>query len=574
MHSADIPPDYYLRNFERVLAAVRPRYDSLLTPNETSVLDRFAALDRDARLVGVRLYLRPAGLVRLARFAYPEIADVAAGLATLVTAGIALVDGEALEAAGVQAALPLLKVGELRGLARALGYMVGADRKAALLERLAETEPPIADVLEIDRFALLRVRKLFDRIEVLFFGNVGQSLNTFVIADLEHVRFASYPLTHEPRLFADRHALDDYILSWHQAELPFAELSDVQLQAEAGNALSALGAATSVAPHAHAVDPGKYRGRAAFELARELERRDYVDWSLAIYPRIVTACPYLSARVKAAERLGILAKTRSKSASAFTAAVDELLADERLDSIAAHRLRKRRARLGLGPHPDALRHAPVLELSFEEAGHRGPKALYRGAGGEPLTVEEAVLERLGGDGVKAENALFRTLFGLLLWEGIWAPIPGVFQQPFQYGPLDLETEAFYPARRDLVDARLEALRTADAGAEVRAAWTAHYGTACQGVAWNRFDVELLARTATGLGAALVPTLERLARHPKRHGKGLPDLLIFHGDGRLRLVEVKGPGDQVRVEQLLWHDRLITWGVDVRLVRVRRVTSRT
>jgi hypothetical protein len=47
-----------------------------------------------------------------------------------------------------------------------------------------------------------------------------------------------------------------------------------------------------------------------------------------------------------------------------------------------------------------------------------------------------------------ENALINSLFGLLCWEAIFAPIPGAFFHDFQYGPADLESPYFYERRRE------------------------------------------------------------------------------------------------------------------------------
>jgi hypothetical protein len=49
---------------------------------------------------------------------------------------------------------------------------------------------------------------------------------------------------------------------------------------------------------------------------------------------------------------------------------------------------------------------------------------------------------------------------------------------------------------------------------------------------------------------------------------MPDLFVFTEEGPA-MVEVKGPGDQVSIEQALWHDFLLREGVDVRLARIRR-----
>ena len=41
------------------------------------------------------------------------------------------------------------------------------------------------------------------------------------------------------------------------------------------------------------------------------------------------------------------------------------------------------------------------------------------------------------------------------------------------------------------------------------------------------------------------------------------------DSGVQLLEVKGPGDQLRLEQRLWLDRLIDAGLDVAQVKVTR-----
>lgn len=48
-------------------------------------------------------------------------------------------------------------------------------------------------------------------------------------------------------------------------------------------------------------------------------------------------------------------------------------------------------------------------------------------------------------------------------------MPDVFRSPFQTAPLDLDSDAFYPARRDALDAQLSAIADGHAGAATRMA---------------------------------------------------------------------------------------------------------
>lgn len=42
-------------------------------------------------------------------------------------------------------------------------------------------------------------------------------------------------------------------------------------------------------------------------------------------------------------------------------------------------------------------------------------------------------------------------------------VPGVFQSPFQSAPLDLDTDAFFPARAAVIEARLQQIALGGAG---------------------------------------------------------------------------------------------------------------
>ena len=54
----------------------------------------------------------------------------------------------------------------------------------------------------------------------------------------------------------------------------------------------------------------------------------------------------------------------------------------------------------------------------------------------------------GWQGVHSEGGVWATLFGLLLWDVLFCTdVPDVLRTPFQTAPLDLDTDAFFPARQ-------------------------------------------------------------------------------------------------------------------------------
>jgi Fanconi-associated nuclease 1 len=89
-----------------------------------------------------------------------------------------------------------------------------------------------------------------------------------------------------------------------------------------------------------------------------------------------------------------------------------------------------------------------------------------------VSVEELALQHYaspeGGRwaGLHSEGGVWGTLFGLLLWDVLFMGVPDVFRSPFQTAPLDLDSDAFYPARRSQLDAALTRIADGHAGGSV------------------------------------------------------------------------------------------------------------
>lgn len=103
--------------------------------------------------------------------------------------------------------------------------------------------------------------------------------------------------------------------------------------------------------------------------------------------------------------------------------------------------------------------------------------------------------------------------------------------PAQDGPLDWDSpEHFYRNRRALLRRRLTWLARAPAAtiiADLGETWRAHYGSACRGVRWEAYPLQLLQLVAAGLGGgALACLCDALAWNHKQLGGGMPDLLLW------------------------------------------------
>lgn len=556
---------YYARNFQTLLDTVRERYHDLLTDAELGFAAAFDELPDPARRLYVRLISRQGPCFRFDLLSYDDVPDVAAACGELERSG--LLD----RAAGAEPidVLATLRKGELVDVAFALG----ADRAVGSLRR-GEIESGLAEQPEALRVALDRwpvVRPLeTDHVLVfrlLFFGNLTQDLSQFVVRDLGIVRYEEYPLDRELRLFGEREAIDHTLILRevrHSVRDLLAEgLLDEALalvhEVLSEGAWHTTGQATGQQPtdlhptglHSTA---RPQLDRMLNRLGRELERAGRLDEALEIYEAAATP-PSRERRVRVLERLERLDEARELCLAMAAGPLDET---ERDAARVIDRRLCRRLDLGAGAK---RRRRPVVVLDIEPDPERA--------------VEDLVAEHLESEGrvaLRTENWLWRSLFGLAFWDVVFQPVPGVFEHPFQTGPLDLHTADFRRRREAEVEARLDELRACDdLAARLLPVYEEKKGIATSLVVWHP-DFEPTLRAALDLvtGPELALVSDRLSRDLRRYRRGLPDLLVSSDEGSERafeLWEVKGPGDQLRAEQKGWLDYFAEVDITARVAKV-------
>jgi hypothetical protein len=221
---------------------------------------------------------------------------------------------------------------------------------------------------------------------------------------------------------------------------------------------------------------------------------------------------------------------------------------------------EQRLRRSLGQVPPARRR------------YRRAHRLVLRADGE-RSVESLALEhyaRRGQDGFHAENWLWHALYGLAFWDVIYAPISGAFEHAYQDGPLDLEEAAFRARRASAIDQRLAEIEASAWPVQrLLAIWDAKCGIRNRLVPWApavRSRLELALSRLDGRHVATV--LDRLTRDLGRYRRGLPDLFVVTPDPPgFVLLEVKGPGDRLRPEQVAWLDYLDANGLPCTVLAV-------
>jgi hypothetical protein len=543
----ELPEGYYLDNFERLLATVAERYGDLLLAGENAFLADFARLSLPARRLYVRLLSRRGPLVRRDRLAYREIPELSAAGAELGAAGFADA-GSGLPPAEH---LSLLLREELISLAGELGRpLPRAVRRPEAQAALELEEYPRLLPLLLERWPALRPLRLevVQLFRLLFFGNLFQDLKDFVLNDIGIVEFESYDLSRELRLFESRHAIDSDL----QLRLLRGAVGQHLWQGEFEPALEIAKAVVAAWDVWHEKSR-RHAENLLVSVAQAAEKLDQPALALGLYQK--------ARRPPARERCARLLAAAGEYQQALRLC-QEIEAEPRDETEAtfAPFFREKLEKL-LDPSRKKPRKPPLatLELAVDR---------------DVVSVEQqalAALASLGRRGVYAENWLWKSLFGLAFWDIVYAPVPGAFHHPFQYGPHDLDSPGFRQNRADAIEKRLAELAAdEDLRPRLFEVFGRKAGKANALVSWHpssRVSLELALELIRGPHLAKVA--DRLSRDLGRYRRGLPDLLVeCQNAPGFELWEVKGPGDQLRPEQKSWLDYLNANGLPAGVLKLR------
>jgi Fanconi-associated nuclease 1 len=202
---------------------------------------------------------------------------------------------------------------------------------------------------------------------------------------------------------------------------------------------------------------------------------------------------------------------------------------------------------------------------------------------EIITVEEMALSHYvdhhSFNGRHTESRVMGYLFASLLYEVVFMPLPGLFQTPYQSGPLDFGTDTFYTSRLSEIESLLDRIEGDHPTVALKLLddlWTEHWETksTIRGLDWalfTRLEIEEVIRAWRG--TALVAVLRALAQAGGATG-GVPDLFLWRPafkekeqEAEVRFVEVKSKNDRLSETQKMWIHVLSTAGVAVEVAHV-------
>tara|TARA_B100000900_G_scaffold87059_1_gene70686 strand:+ start:2014 stop:3603 length:1590 start_codon:yes stop_codon:yes gene_type:complete len=521
------PADYYQNNLQHAFGFVLQRYADMLSAAHRRSLSQFLAASVDAQRLLARLLTRKGPYFLRATLNYGEISQVDAAIFELRQLGLISFDPGAADR--------LLKLYTKSELCECFNVPVVMRKTTKnliseyLLSRYADRQ--IAKRLgAFGPWIRLREQGHWQLAQLLFFGNTNQDWSTFVRKDLGEIRYEALPLN-QPQ-YTDADSLRDRLLAQNLHRLCYRLDEYPRLAAALYSALAtALRRGTSE----------DLLQRCALRLGQWAERNSKVDLALCAY-ELTNKPPARERRARILQRL-----KRSEAAEALR---QEILSAplSAKEQVFAERFGRR----GAGFQP------PVTEMRIH---------------GSYDSIEEYALTALiadGGWGLHCENALFKSLTGLLYWPVIFADVEDAFTNPFQSAPHDLSSEDFYDKRRTLITRHELRLNDDSAFAEfLQTTYDAKIGTANRLVNWSLFETVSIAQWLEAIPIIAIRRLcHFMIRNLADYRSGFPDLFICYGPATFEFVEVKGPNDQLQPQQRAWFRVLEELALPARVLKLR------
>lgn len=522
------PDDYYQNNFIEVFDFVLNQHQALLSTELARALHQFLLANDDAQRLFARLLTRKGPIFFEHTLDYREVSNAQQALDDLTNRGLILRCGQV----PAEWLLNQLKKADLLTLFASTAARQRSASKEAIKDRILGLYPdaricrvvaqhqPWCTVSEPSRWQL---------VQLLYFGGSGKDWSAHIRRDLGQIRYESVELSKSR--FPDRDSLLSYL---DERELQ----GRIYRLDEHPSLLSGLIEAFREPPSSAVAK--RLRQRNVLRLGKWCEQQQAWDDALRVYPNAEIP-PARERQVRILVKQGALERSQ------------RLLADIAAQPLSATELifSQRFGRRGQGFQPQ------VTTWPIEDT---------------PENVEQYVLETLtaqGGWGVHSENALVKTLAGLMYWDAVFAPEPGAFTNPFQAGPHDLMAHEFAGQRSPLL-AQIEALSDSALTEHLLAISQAKRGIANPLVSWGLLEAIPLQQWLDALPLSWIRQLcHFLIRNLADYRKGFPDLFVVHPDGTPELVEVKGPTDQLQPQQRAWFEVFANLNVRARVIKLKR-----
>ena len=546
----DLPETYYLDNVHRLMAHVSRVYADILDAGPLEFLERFSALGADAQMLCIRLLNRSPDCYRRSKLNYSEIGSLDAAIEELAQQGFIELNG-ALERTDL---LALYTLAELRALLQDFPALadIGKLRRSEFEQALIESGDNdfFARLAQQDDWLKLLRRDDYLLCQMLFFGNLNQSMTDFVLSDLGLNQYERYRIDPANRPYRSRVEIQQH---WQLYQVQaLLELTD-HASAPALRELSGL-----IPSAIDTQSPGFRKSeQLRYEIARQLERIGELEAANRLYRQCLLP-PSRERRARIHNQRG----RQHKALELCRRIIAQPLDEQELQFACQFALRLCKRHHLQAPQSAAqlrITHRPQivdLELDYQ------------------ASVEVAVAEYYSAQGAGercyyVENSLFNGVLGLLLWEVIFAPLPGAFYNPFQYRPSDFYAHDFCARRSQLLARTWESIHNnEDIWQTVSKRWQQKQGLMNPLVNWQALDLDMIRLALERIEHAHWRTIfTRILQDLRSNRTGFPDLVHFPAAGGYCLIEVKGPGDSLQQNQQRWMQHFEAQRIPHQLARV-------
>lgn len=539
----ELPAFYYHQHFLELLNFLSANYVHVLSPQELDLVNQFRALSLPAQRLYVRLANRKGRIFAIPSLRYPEIGLLAEPLEELRQRGWVCSPGDEL----YQDVLRFLSKSEIYDcLKMDFGGLNRSLKKQQLIDFALRQCKPAAFMASVNLNRLLvQCRVEWVRFLLfLYFGEIREGLTRFTMRDMGLVHTHAFLDSYEPR-FADR----------EQALQAFFFASRLRLhQRGSEQDKQALVDGADDWPETTIDTAAVYRDRLALAIGCDLEKSGRVDEALAVYRR--------SDSTDCAERLIRLLLSSGRREEAREQ-LESCLDNPRSEAewmLADDLYQRKFGRKRTSPATDFLRAAKIIELDETHSGSPERAAIRH-------------FQKHGLQAFRAENTVWRSLFGLLFWDELFLRKSAVLHSPFDALPASLKHGTFYDDFADPIEQKLATLaEPAITRRHLLHISTRHFGESNGVFSWRKSTLEVIFALLTHANHQAVATMLRMmCRSYSQTRDGFPDLLLVDKQGA-HFVEIKAEGDQVRRNQLLRLQQMRDAGLRADVVRVRWVVD--
>jgi len=544
-----LPEKYYLDYYRYILRYIDKHYKEMLYENELEYLQKINKINEDS----LCMYLRIAGRRNIfflpSKLKYEEIKNEGKAIDELLEAGLVESLNETYEE-HLELWLGIYTKGDLLAAWKNIHPTEKLNKQIKKQELLnviiqnttfEELEKYFTEKEQVIVQAGLEEEQM---IRFLFFGNLRGNITDFVVRDVGHRSFEQIDEAHFVPFFDNRKEVDESVFlsrmgsEWYYLE----ELGEEEVVVEWMTKWFDKDYEWTE----------KVQGkldRLLLKIARFFERKKDLISALLTYNQTYKA-PSRERQIR------ILSKLKKVDlAIEICHSILENPENVKEEIFAKDFLKKQEDNKEIKSTRKKLKNADSIVIS--------QKWQYQ--------VEEGVLEyyvKKKYSGIHSENSIWRTMFGIVLWDLLYDTTEKAIHNPFQKLPSDIYKPDFYEKRKDKIETCFEML-------DDPKNFEQHFikifeqkrGIHNRLVAWDLNIMEAVQELYKKLKSEQIKAvLRKMAENIKTNATGFPDLFIWKTRAYW-FVEVKSPTDSLSEQQLFWLEFFKENGIKSKVLKV-------